>query len=55
MPQKRLEAWSLLIFEWEINYYLFTKNYITSEGAISHNVFSMAHYQVCFDAINNFE
>ena len=33
---KGLQAWSLLLFEWEIA--SFSKNYVTSEGTVSHNV-----------------
>ena len=40
-----------------VRYYLFLKNYVTSEGAISHNVLyyrqlSIAPYQVSFYAKN---
>ena len=40
--------------------YFFLKNYVTSEGAVSHNVFyyqqlSIAHRQVSFYANNYFE
>ena len=40
--------------------YFFLKNYLTSEGAVSHNVlyyqqFSITHYQVSFYANNVFE
>ena len=39
---------------------LFLKNYITSEGTVSHNILyyqqlSIARYQVCFDANNYLE
>ena len=37
MPNKRLQAWSLSTFQWEFTSFL--KNYVTSEGAVSHNVF----------------
>ena len=55
MPNKRLQAWSLLIF-WVRNYFfLYKRNYFTSEGAVSHNVLymyyqqlSIAGYQVIF-------
>ena len=49
---------SIQIFKWEITFFL--KTYITSEGAVSHNVvyyqqLSIAHYQVGFYADNYFE
>ena len=58
MHNKRLQAWSLLIFEWEIT--SFSKTTVTSEGAVSHNVLyyqqlSIARYQVSFYANNYFE
>ena len=49
---------SLLIFEWEI--ISFSKTYVTSEEAVSHNVLYFQQlpyplYQVSFYANNNFE
>ena len=55
MPIKGFRVWSLLNI-WVRNY-LFLKNYITSEGAVSHNVLyyqqlSIARYKVSFSAYN---
>ena len=55
MPNKRLHARSLLIFEWEIT---FIQNYVSSKGAISHNVLNyhlLSITQVSFYATNYFE
>ena len=41
MPNKRLQAWSLLIFEWEVT--SFSKNDVTSEWAISY-IFYVSYY-----------
>ena len=46
---KRLQAWSLLIFWVRIN--IFLKNYITSEGAVSHNV--LYYQQLSILLVNN--
>ena len=35
VPNKRLQAWSILKFEWDIT---FSPLYVTSQGAVSHNV-----------------
>ena len=58
MPNKRLQALSLLIFEWEITSFL--KTTFFREGAVCHNVlyyqqFSTACYQVILYANNYFE
>ena len=58
MPNKRLQAEVFYVY-WVRNY-LFLKNYVTSEGAVSHNVLyyqqlSIARYQVSFYANNYFE
>ena len=55
--QMLIKGFIAFIFEWE---YLFLKNYVTSEGAVSHNVLyyqqlSIARYQVSFYANNYFE
>ena len=47
-------------FKIRVRYYLFLKNYVTSEGAVSHNVLyyeqlSIARYQVSFYANSYFE
>ena len=57
MPNKRLQLKSFNIW---VRNYLFLKNYVTSEGAVSHNVLyyqqlSIARYQVSFYANNYFE
>ena len=58
MPKK---ASGLKYFFIWVRNYLFLKNYITSEGAVSHNVFkyyqqlSIARYQVTFYAKHSFE
>ena len=48
------------IFKYLVENYFFLKNYVTSEGAVSHNVLyyqqlSIACYQVSFYANNYFE
>ena len=57
MPNKRLQLKYFIIW---VRNYLFLKNYVTSEGAVSHNVLyyqqlSIARYQVRFYANNYFE
>ena len=57
MHNKRLQLKSFIIW---VRNYLFLKNYVTSEGAVSHNVLyyqqlSIARYQVSFYANNYFE
>ena len=53
MLHKRLKAWSLLLFEWEL-ITPFSKNTFTSWGSVSHNVLcyqvSIACYKVRFYA-----
>ena len=57
MPKKALGLKSFNIW---VRNYLFLKNYVTSEGAVSHNVLyyqqlSIPCYQVSFYANNYFE
>ena len=52
MPNTILQAWSILIFVWQND----IKNYVTSEGAVYHNV--LYYQQLSIDgfyANNNFE
>ena len=66
MPNKRLQLTKILkgfglkSFNIWVRNYLFPKNYLTSEGAVSQNVLcykqlSIAYYQVSFHANSYFE